>query len=135
MRGGRNKAREGRPRTSFCFYSRIVAMGIWDNAFKIPEPPEPTPEEKALLDALAEKVKRRRMGDIAAFMVESTTPLHDLGAQGITFIEPLLAAFFKREEVEKYRAMLENRKAVAYLVNRLNSEKNEKDDPNVKKRP
>jgi hypothetical protein len=37
--------------------------------------------------------------------------------------------------VEKYRAMLENRKAVAYLVSRLNAEMKEKDDPNVKKRP
>jgi len=110
-------------------------MGIWDNAFKIPEPPEPSPEEKKLLDALAERVRRRRMGDIAAFMVESTSPLHNLGAQGVTFIEPLLASFFKREEVEKYRAMLENRKAVTYLVSRLNAETNEKDDHNVKKRP
>jgi len=31
-------------------------MGIWDNAFKLPEPPEPSPEEKKLLDALAEKL-------------------------------------------------------------------------------
>jgi hypothetical protein len=121
--------------TSFSFYSRIIAMGIWDNAFKLPEPPEPTPEEKALLDTLAEKVKRRRMGDVAAFMVESTSPLHDLGAQGVTFLEPLLAAFFKREEIGKYRAMLENRKAVAYLVSRLNPETKEKDDSDVKKRP
>lgn len=115
-------------------------MGIWDNAFKIPEPPEPTPEEKALLDGLAEKVRKRSMGDIAAFMVESTSPLHDLGAQVVTFIEPALSAFFKKEEVEKYKALLENRKAVAYLVSRLSAEKpeaekKEKDDPNVKKRP
>jgi len=110
-------------------------MGIWDNAFKIPEPPEPTPEEKLLLDALAEKARARGLGDVAAFVVESTSPLHELGAQGVTFIEPALTAFLKKELVEKYKALLENRKAVAYLVSRLNAEKTEKDDPNVKKSP
>jgi len=80
------------------------------------------------------------MGDIAAFMVESTSPLHDLGAQAVTFIEPALSAFLKKEEVAKYKALLENRKAIAYLVSRLSAEKTEaekkeKDDPNVKKRP
>lgn len=110
-------------------------MGIWDNAFKIPEPPEPTPEEKRLLDALADKVRARGLGDIAAFAVDSTSPLHELGAQGVTFIEPALTLLFKKEDVEKYRAMLENRKAVAYLVSRLNAEIEEKDGTNVKKRP
>lgn len=110
-------------------------MGIWDNAFKIPEPPEPTPEEKRMLDVLAEKVRKREMGDVAAFMVESTRPLHELGAQGLTFIEPALAAFFGKEEIAKYRALLENSKAVTYLVNHLNPEIEKKEDPNVKKRP
>lgn len=108
-------------------------MGIWDNAFKIPEPPEPTAEEKRLLDVLAEKVRRRGMGEIAAFTVESTAPLHNLGAQGITFIEPALTMLFKKEEVEKYRALLENSKAVKYLVSQLNAEP--EDASNVKKRP
>lgn len=110
-------------------------MGIWDNAFKIPEPPEPTEEEKRLLDALAEKIRRRGVGDIAAFAVESTRPLHNLGAQGVTFVEPALSVFFKKEEIEKYRAMLENQKAVTYLVEKLNAETPKKEDPDVKKRP
>ncbi len=110
-------------------------MGIWTNAFKLPESPEPTEEEKKLLDELSEKVKRRGMGDIAAFSVESTRPLHGLGAQGITFLEPMLAALFKKEDIMKYRALLENTKAVTYLVDRLSAEPAEKEDPNVKKRP
>lgn len=110
-------------------------MGIWDNAFKIPDPPEPTAEEKQLLDALAAKVRARGLGDVAAFAVESTAPLHNLGAQGLAFIEPALNAFFKKEEVEKYKALLENRKAVEYLVSRLSAETEKKEDPDVKKRP
>jgi len=110
-------------------------MGIWSNAFKIPQPPEPTAEEKKLLDVLVEKVRKRGLSDVAAFTVESTTPLHNLGAQGITFIEPALTMLFKKEEIEKYRALLANSKAVQYLVDRLNSEPEEKEEPNVKKRP
>ncbi len=112
-----------------------MPMGIWDNAFKIPEPPDPTPEEKKLLDALAKKVRERGMGDVAAFTLEGTRPMHGLGAQGVTFLEPMLAMVFRKEEVEKYKALLENRKAVDYFVERLSAEPPEKDDPNVKERP
>ncbi|MBI4350858.1 MAG: hypothetical protein HY550_05430 [Elusimicrobia bacterium] len=108
-------------------------MSIWKNAFKIPEPPEPTPEEKKLLDALVEKIRKRGLGEIAAFTAESTAPLHYLGAQGITFIEPALTALFRKEDVEKYRALLENSRAVKYLVDRLNDEP--KEDRDVKKGP
>ena len=110
-------------------------MGIWDNAFKIPEPPEPTPAEKQLLDKLAEKVRRRGMGDVAAFTLEGTRPMHGLGAQGIKFLEPMLAMAFSKEEVEKYKALLENRKAVDYFVEKLSAEPPGKDETNVKKRP
>jgi hypothetical protein len=112
-----------------------MRMGIWDNAFKIPEPPDPTDEEKRLLDALADKVRRRGLGDIAAFAVESTRPLHNLGAQGAIFIEPALTLLFKKEEVQKYRALLENGKAMAYFTERLSAEPVKKEDPDVKKRP
>ncbi|OIN99350.1 MAG: hypothetical protein AUJ51_13060 [Elusimicrobia bacterium CG1_02_56_21] len=110
-------------------------MGIWDNAFKIPVPPEPTPEEKRMLDILAQKARKRSLGDVASFAVESTRPLHNLGAQGISFIEPLLVLIFNKEEVRKYTALLENSKAVSYLVDRLSNAPVEKEDLNVKKRP
>ena len=123
-------------KTNIFIYCKIIAdMSIWSNAFKIPEPPEPTQEEKDLLEVLAEKVKRRGLGEVAAFTVESTAPLHDLGAQGLTFIEPALTMLFKKEDVEKYRALLQNSKAVKYLVDRLNSEPEKKEDSNVKERP
>lgn len=110
-------------------------MGIWDNAFKIPEPPEPTPGEKKLLDVLAEKVRTRGLGDIAAFSVESTKPLHGLGAGGAAFLAPVLEIIFKKEKIDSYRALLENPKAMDYLVQSLGTETPGKEDPNVKKRP
>ncbi len=111
-------------------------MGIWDNAFKIPEPPEPTEEEKRLLDDLAAKVRARGLGDMAALVAESTRPVHGLGSQGLVFLEPLLAMVFRKEDVRKYRALLGNSKAVTYLVDRLNADPTEKkEDNDVKKRP
>ncbi len=110
-------------------------MGIWDNAFKIPEPPEPTPEEKRLLDGLAEKVRARGLGDVASFSVESTKPLHGVGAGGAAFLAPILGVIFKKEKIDVYRALLENPKAMDYLAQRLGAETSGKEDPNVKKRP
>lgn len=114
-------------------------MGIWDNAFKIPEPPEPAAEEKALLDALAVKIRGRKLGDIAAFALESTRPVHDLGAQSASFLTPILNIVFEKDEVGKYARLLENPKAVSYLVERLQEddkpEPGNEGEPNVKKRP
>ncbi len=112
-------------------------MGIWTNAFKIPVPPEVTAEEKALLDALAGKIRRRGMGDMAAMALESTRPMHNLGAQGAVFLSPMLNIIFNKEDVGRYVKMLENPKAVSYLSGRLASDedgKNIQGEPNVPKR-
>jgi len=94
-------------------------MGIWNNAFKLPVPPEVTEEEKALLSVLAEKTRRRGMEDIAAMALESTRPLHNLGAQGVVFLGPMLSVIFEKEQVSRYARLLENPRAVSYLVERL----------------
>lgn len=114
-------------------------MGIWDNAFKIPEPQEPTAEEKALLDALAVKVRARKLGDLAAFALESTRPVHDLGAQSASFLTPILNIVFDKDEVSRYAKLLENPKAVSYLVDKLGADDKpgggNQGEPNVKERP
>lgn len=110
-------------------------MGIWDNAFKIPEPPEPTAAEQQLLQELAAKIRARGMGAIASFTVESTAPVHGLGAQGLQMLEPLVGIFFNKAKLQEYKALLENRKAVAYLVALLHEESPAKEDTDVKKRP
>lgn len=113
-------------------------MGIWSNAFKIPEAPEVTGAQKALLDSLADKVRRRKMGDMAALALESTRPVHNLGAQGAVFMTPMLSMLFSKEDVEKYVKILENPKAVSYLTGRLAADEdseNSQGEPNVPKRP
>lgn len=99
---------------------------MWNNAFKIPVPPEITEEQKLMLDSLAEKVKKRGMGDMAVLALESTRPLHNLGSQGIIFLSPMLNMVFSKEEVSRYVKLLENPKAVTYLVGRLGSEPEKK---------
>lgn len=101
-------------------------MGIWDNAFKIPAPREVAPEEKELLDALAEKARGRAMGDLAAMALESTRPLHHLGSQGIVFLSPMLSMILNKEEVSRYAEILENPAAVNYLVERLGADPGKK---------
>jgi hypothetical protein len=115
-------------------------MGIWANAFKTPVPPDLTAEERSLLDSLAKKVNDRgELGDMAAFALESTRPVHHLGSQGIVFLTPMLSMIFAKEEVARYARLLENPKAVTYLVERLQAEPEKKPasqgEPNVKDRP
>ena len=99
---------------------------MWNNAFKIPVPPEVTEEQKLMLGTLAEKVQKRGMGEMAVLALESTRPLHNLGSQGIIFLAPMLNMVFNKEEVSRYVKLLENPKAVTYLVGRLGSEPEKK---------
>lgn len=114
-------------------------MGTWDNAFKLPSPPEVTAAEKTLLDALAGRVRGRGLGETAALVIESTRPLHYLGAQGITFLGPVLDMLFKPGEAATYATLLENPKAVSYLADRLVTDgaenNNSQGEPDVKTRP
>ena len=114
-------------------------MGIWTNAFKLPVPPEMTAGEKALLDSLAAVVRGRGMGDIAAMALESTRPLHNLGAQSVVFLGPMLSMIFKTEEVLRYAKLLENPEAVSYLARRLVTDeagkKDSQGETNVQERP
>lgn len=79
-----------------------------------------------MLDSLAEKVKKRGMGDMAVLALESTRPMHNLGSQGVIFLAPMLNMVFSKEDVDRYVKLLENHKAVTYLVGRLGSEPEKK---------
>ncbi|MBI4800919.1 MAG: hypothetical protein HY796_00160 [Elusimicrobia bacterium] len=116
-------------------------MGIWKNAFKLPGHRETTEEEKKLLCGLAEKINKRSMGMVTALAFESTRPLHNLSAQGLIFLMPMLNAVFNKEEVEKFVKLLENPNAVSFFIEQLNPESaNPAANParerdHVKKRP
>lgn len=114
-------------------------MGIWKNAFKMPCHPEPTAEEKALLCGLAGKVNKRSMGMVTALAFESTRPLHNLGAQGLVFLKPILGAVLDHQEMEKFVKLLENPKAVTFFIDQLDRDggkpARETEKDHVEKRP
>ena len=91
-------------------------MGIWGNAFKLPGHRDVTEEEKKLLSGLALKINKRSMGTVAALALESTRPLHNLGAQALIFLTPMISAVFSREETEKFVKLLENPKAMDFFL-------------------
>jgi len=109
-------------------------MGIWANAFKIPEPPEVTEQEKEFLLGVALKVRRRALGQVAAMTVESTRPFHHLGSQALVFLTPMLASLFGKEATEKIVKILENPKAMDFFVKELDRDTDDNGAHHVKNR-
>lgn len=95
-------------------------MSIFGNAFKLPGHKEVTAEEKEFLISAAEKVRKRSMQDILALAIESTRPLHGIGAQGFIFISPMLKCVFDEKDVNRVSGLLENPDAVDFFISRLN---------------
>jgi hypothetical protein len=92
------------------------------NAFKMPAQEEITPEEEALLVALAGKIKQRKMELPASLAIESTKPLHSLGAQASHFLAPIMDFLATPQQQEMYRRMLTKQKAVTRLLQLLEEE-------------
>ncbi len=83
-------------------------MGIWKNAFKLPKKKIVGAAEKKLLIKLADKVKKRGLSDIMLLSIESSRPVHNLGAQSLIFLMPFITMIFKvfirliNEKIKKY---------------------------------
>ena len=102
---------------------------------------EVTEEEKKILGSLATIINKRSMGLVTTLAFESTRPLHNLGAQGLIFLMPILNTIFNKAETEKYVKILENPKAVSFFIDQLDpdgaspAEKPVKEQDHVKERP
>ena len=96
-------------------------MGIWTNAFKLPGHPGLTAPEKAFLSGLSGKVRGRSMEFAVSLALESSRPLHNLGAQALVFLLPLLVQVVSREEAEKVIKLLENPAAIDFFLKELNA--------------
>ena len=101
-------------------------MGIWKNAFKLPKNKVVSLDEKKLLFKLAEKVKRRKMSDIILLSIESSRPVHNLGAQSLIFLMPFITMIFKKEKAERFVKILENPDAVSFFIEQLSDDSSEK---------
>ena len=94
-------------------------MGIWKNAFKLPEKKIVTEEEKKLLIKLSDKVKKRGLTDIIVLSIESSRPVHNLGAQSLIFLMPFITMIFKKAQAERFVKILENPDAVTFFIDDL----------------
>ncbi|MCG2726130.1 MAG: hypothetical protein L6420_07750 [Elusimicrobia bacterium] len=94
-------------------------MTIWKNAFKLPKNKVVTEGEKTLLLKLSDKVKRRGLSDIIVLSLESSRPVHNLGAQSLIFLMPFITMIFKKYEAERFVKILENPDAVSFFIEQL----------------
>ncbi len=94
-------------------------MGIWKNAFKLPKNKVVSADEKKLLLKLSDKVKKRGLSDIIVLSIESSRPVHNLGAQSLIFLMPFITMIFKKAYAEKFVKILENPDAVSFFIDSL----------------
>lgn len=108
-------------------------MGIWKNAFKLSGKKIVSEKEKELLIELASKVKKRSLSDIMILSLESSRPIHNLGAQSLVFLMPFITMLFKREKAERFVKILENPEAISFFIEQLEDlpedKKGEKNNP------
>jgi len=94
-------------------------MGIFANAFKIPEKLPVTDDEKQFIIKACEKIKERKMSEVAIFFAESTLPFHNLVSQLIIFGLPFLNFVFKKEDIDKLINILQKPAALEFFKNNL----------------
>ena len=77
------------------------------------------PSKVEVLDKVAEFVVKRNLEIIAIMLLESSKPLHYLGAQALIFFEPFLDILFSGEKIQTFREAMEEKKYVEYLINKI----------------
>jgi len=78
------------------------------------------PEDRALLDGVADALARRRLATTALFFLESVKPLGFVAGQAMHFFRPLVGAVVgEPERWDRLASLLERRGAVELLARRL----------------
>ncbi|HOJ85805.1 MAG: hypothetical protein ACP5SD_02855 [Elusimicrobiales bacterium] len=97
-------------------------MSIWSNAFKINNGRDLTEPEKEIIIKAVEKIKKRKLEDIALMFAESTRPIHTLTSNLIYFAQPTLGFIFSKDEMQKISEILENPKGLEFFREKLKEE-------------
>jgi len=86
-----------------------------------PEGDKPKLSEKQaeLLDKLAQKVVGYRMTVPAIMFLETVKPLSYVGSQTMVFFEPMVKAVFNIAEYDEIRILMEDRRNVEELLERI----------------
>lgn len=89
----------------------------WRHAFATDAEGAPlTPEDRRLLERVAEAVVARGMAVPAVVFLESLGPMNFLGSQAVYFFTPILEVVFPAREVERIARLLERRETLPHLA-------------------
>ena len=91
------------------------------NAFALDDgkPCEPSPEQRAVLERVADEIARRRMTSTAIAFLEMSRPLQTLGSATIHFMTPIASSLANPLALKHFAEFLEKRGAVDVLANML----------------
>lgn len=67
------------------------------------------------------------MGEVAAFVVQSTKPVHNIGAQSLVFLKPLLSIVVSPSKSQRLVRILENPEAMEFFAERLNGDNHDEE--------
>lgn len=75
-----------------------------------------TPEDRALLEKLAQRIADMRLETPAILTLESTRPLSVIAGQAMLFFEPFAQALFRFPDYRRLAALVERRDALEALT-------------------
>jgi hypothetical protein len=87
------------------------------NAFAMDDgkPCEPAPEERVVLEKLADELARRRMSGPALAFLEMSRPMNALGAAALHFFSPLASTLADPVALRRFAEFLDRRGSVDVL--------------------
>ena len=88
-------------------------------------PAEPSPEERAALDPFIAEVRRRGMVGPAVLFLESVSPLNNVGAQSLHFMQPFATAVLDPVRYATLSRYLERRGSIEWVVRELQRSREE----------
>lgn len=97
-------------------------MGRWSNAFKIPQGEELCDSDKDFIKNIVIKIKKRKLENIALFILNSSFPIRTIASNIIHFLEPTLGFVIQKKHIEKVAELIENPKGFKFIIEELERE-------------
>lgn len=88
-------------------------------AVEEPGPVDPTPEQKAAVDAVCRQIVKRHLTTPALAFLEMSRPLNYLGSQAMHFFAPFLSVLTESQGHRHFAAFLEHRGSIDYLCGHI----------------
>ncbi len=85
------------------------------------EPIAPTEVQRALVERLAREIVRRHLATPALLTLEACSPLNYVSAQALYYFQPFITAFGEVHAYDEFARFIEQRGAVDYIRERIES--------------